>query len=74
MKNKQYKDIWKTLKERKMKGFISVAHNALNNKNDTHLQKLANREHAELIYMDKLDGTNEFRSLLGELEGNNEKQ
>lgn len=68
MKDREYKDAWQELKERKMKGFISIAHNALNNKNDSYMQRLANRERAELIYMDKLDGTNEFSNLLSDLE------
>lgn len=64
MKPKDYERVWHEFKERKMKGFISIAHNALNNESDRHMQKLANRERAELIYMDQLDGTNEFSNLL----------
>jgi hypothetical protein len=67
MKPKDNKRAWKELKERKMKGFISIAYNALNNENDRHMQKLANRERAELIYMDQLDGTNEFSNLLNDM-------
>lgn len=77
MKDKDYKRAWLELKEKKLKEYVKV-HRSVNKimtpNNQYHLFQIANamvskNELArDLKRMDQLDGTQEFRNLLSDLE------
>ena len=77
MKDKDYKSLWVKLKEKKLKEYVEV-HRSVNQiikpNKQYHLFQIANamvskNELArDLKYMDQLDGTHEFQSLLSDLE------
>lgn len=62
-----YKHIWQDWKERQMRHFVSMYANAKLS-DEKELIRKCNLKRAELIEMDKYDGTNEFHNLLHDLE------
>lgn len=68
MSDKQYKDAWQELKEKKIEKFIQL-HNLIINHHEDEGDFLRYIEQKnELIYMDNKDNTNEFSNLLSDLE------
>lgn len=77
MKDKEYKDAWQTFKEERTQEYIKL-HRTVNQvikpNNQYYLFQVANamvgkNDLAHILkHMDKLDGTNEFRNLLSDLE------
>ena len=77
MKDKQYKEIWQTFKDERIQEYIKL-HRTVNQiikpNNQYHLFQIANamvgkNDLAHILkQMDKLDGTQEFRNLLSDLE------
>ncbi|NHM92462.1 MULTISPECIES: hypothetical protein [Staphylococcus] len=57
-----YKDIWQDWKERQMRHFVSMYANA-NLSGKKELIRKCNLKRAELIEMDKYDGTQDFQNL-----------
>ncbi|AWY02912.1 hypothetical protein [Staphylococcus phage VB-SauS-SA2] len=62
MKDREYKDAWQELKEKKIQDYIG---NRKIEYRDSYFVKYLE---SELLEMDKLDGTNEFSNLLSDLE------
>lgn len=68
MKDKQYKDAWQELKEKKIEKFTKL-HNLIINHHEDEGDFLRYTEQKnELFYMDNKDDTNEFSNLLSDLE------
>lgn len=63
MKDREYKDAWQKLKERKIRRFISKWKDVVNTEN----YPMYDENKSELIEMDKLDGTNEFSNLISDM-------
>lgn len=67
MKDKEYKDAWKMLKEEKIRYFI-LLHDAYKVHRLERQRIPLNVTRQILLQMDKLDNTNEFSNLLSDLE------
>ena len=68
MKDKQYKDAWYKMKEKKIEKFTQL-HNLIINHHEDEGDFLRYIEQkSELFYMDNKDGTNEFSKLLSDME------
>ena len=82
MRDKDYKRAWLELKGKKLQEYVKV-HRSVNQiikpNNQYHLFQIANamvskNELArDLKYMDELDGTNDFKNLLSDLECGNDE-
>ncbi|MDT0739748.1 hypothetical protein [Staphylococcus chromogenes] len=62
-----YKHIWQDWKERQMRLFVSMYANAKLS-DEKELIRECNLKRAELLEMDRLDGTKTFQNLLHDLE------
>lgn len=68
MKDKQYKDAWQELKEKKIEKFTKLHNLIINHREDEGDFLRYTEQQDELFYMDNKDGTNEFGNLLSDLE------
>lgn len=62
-----YKELWETYKDRKMQNYIKIFYDAMKNPSDEKMNKRAEHERADLLYMEKLDGQNEAQQLMEQL-------
>lgn len=62
-----YKKMWHEWKDVQIEHFIKLHTNAINSKNERVIGQ-CNLKRAELLEMDKYDGTQEFQNLLHDLE------
>ncbi|WP_194745904.1 hypothetical protein [Staphylococcus chromogenes] len=67
-----YKKMWHEWKDVQIEHFIKLHTNAINSKNERVIGQ-CNLKRAELLEMDKYDGTQEFQNLLHDLESFNEE-
>ena len=68
MKDREYKDVWQELKEKKFENFIKLHNLIINDYEDEGDFLRYIEQQNELFYMDSKDETNEFRNLLSDLE------
>lgn len=67
MKDREYKVVWDELKDKLLREYPSVDHEAYVSNGDWE-RGLLSKQRQTLLQMDKLDGTNEFSNLLSDLE------
>lgn len=68
MKDKQYKDAWYKMKEKKIEKFTQLHNLIINDYEDEGDFLRYIEQQNELFYMDSKDETNEFRNLLSDME------
>lgn len=68
MKDREYKDAWQELKEKKFENFIKLHNLIINDYEDEGDFLRYIEQQNELFYMDNKDETNEFRNLLNDME------
>ena len=67
MKDREYKDAWQELKDKMLREYPTVDHEAYVSNGDWE-RGLLSKQREILFYMDKLDNTNEFSNLLSDIE------
>lgn len=68
MKDREYKDAWQELKEKKIEKFTKLHNLIINHHEDDGDFLRYIEQQNELFYMDNKDETNEFRNLLSDME------